>query len=188
MEGKLVTGRNAAAAPPDEAASGGGRDSAAVLRFIERFSAVLVESGWPRMPARVFVALLVSDDGRLTAADLADELRVSPAAISGAVRYLAHIDLASRERVPGTRRDVYRVHDDVWYEAAARREQILARYDSSLREGIAVLGPDTPAARRLTETLEFFEFIGAELQGIVVRWQEHKLALRARWAAQTSAT
>ncbi len=163
-----------------------GRDEAAVLRFIERFSAVLVESGWPRMPARVFVALLVSDDGRLTAAELADELRVSPAAISGAVRYLSQIDLASRERVPGTRRDVYRVHDDVWYEAAARRDQILARYDSSLREGISVLGPDTAAAHRLIETLEFFEFIGAELQGIVARWQEHKLALRARWAASAS--
>lgn len=160
-----------------------GRDAAAVLRFIERFASVLVETGWPRMPARVFVALLVADAGRLTSAELAAALRVSPAAVSGAVRYLTQVDLASRERVPGTRRDVYRVHDDVWYEAAARRDQILGRYDSSLREGIAALGPDTPAARRLTETLEFFEFIGAELQGIITRWQAHKLTLRAATVA-----
>ena len=35
-------------------------------RFIERFASVLVESGVPRMPARVFAALLADDSGRLT--------------------------------------------------------------------------------------------------------------------------
>jgi DNA-binding transcriptional regulator GbsR (MarR family) len=65
------------------------RDDQAVLRFIERFSSVFTESGMPRMPSRVFVALLASDAGELTAAELADLLRVSPAAISGAVRYLS---------------------------------------------------------------------------------------------------
>jgi len=159
-----------------------GRDDAAVRRFVERFSTVLAETGWPRMPARVFVTLLVADEGRMTSAELAEALHVSPAAISGAMRYLSQVDLASRERVPGSRRDVYRVHDDVWYEAATRRDQILARYDSSLREGIAALGPYSPAARRLTETLEFFEFIGEELQNIIARWQRHKLAVRSRLA------
>jgi DNA-binding transcriptional regulator GbsR (MarR family) len=161
-----------------EAQVAGGRNDAAVQRFVERFSSVLAETGWPRMPARVFVTLLASDEGRMTSAELAEVLHVSPAAISGAVRYLSQVDLASRERVPGTRRDVYRVHDDVWYEAATRRDQILARYDSSLREGIAALGPRSPAARRLSETLEFFEFIGEELQNIITRWQARKLALR----------
>ena len=53
------------------------------------------------MPARVFVALLVSDDGRRTAAELAEMLKVSPAAISNAVRYLQQVRLAVREREPG---------------------------------------------------------------------------------------
>ena len=40
------------------------------------------------MPARVFSALLATDSGRLTAAELAERLQISPAAVSGAVRYL----------------------------------------------------------------------------------------------------
>jgi DNA-binding transcriptional regulator GbsR (MarR family) len=55
-------------------------------RFIERFASVMEESGIPRMPARVFAALLATDSGRLTSSELAELLQVSPAAVSGAVR------------------------------------------------------------------------------------------------------
>ncbi|SDM91343.1 GbsR/MarR family transcriptional regulator [Allokutzneria albata] len=156
-----------------------GRDAEAFLRFVERFASVLADSGWPRMPARVFVCLLAVDSGRRTAAELAETLRVSPAAISGAVRYLTQVNLLSREREPGSRRDVYRVHDDIWYEAAVRKDRALTRWEASLREGIAVLGPDTPAGRRMTETLEFFEFVQGELPGMLDRWREVRDRLRA---------
>src|ERR1700730_19198199 len=77
--------------------------------FIEKFAAVLSLAGFPAMPARVFVALLVTDAGRLTAAELADLLQISPAAVSGAVRYLGGLGLVDKERVPGSRRACYRV-------------------------------------------------------------------------------
>ncbi|MFB9908250.1 GbsR/MarR family transcriptional regulator [Allokutzneria oryzae] len=152
----------------------------AFLRFVERFAAVLAEGGWPRMPARVFVCLLAVDSGRLTAAELAETLRVSPAAISGAVRYLVQVNLASRERDPGSRRDVYRIHDDVWYEAAVSKDKALTRWEASLREGIGVLGEDSPAGRRMTETLEFFEFVQQELPNLLDRWRELRDELRAK--------
>jgi hypothetical protein len=157
------------------------RDPHAILGFIERYATVLTESGFPRMPARVFVALLSTDSGRGTAAQLADLLRVSPAAISGAMRYLMQLNLASREREPGSRRDVYRVHDDVWYEAAVRRDQMLDRWGSSLREGIEVLGPDTPAGRRMAESLEYLSFLREALPDLLRRWHERRDELRARW-------
>ena len=68
-----------------------GRDEEAVRRFIERFALNLVEAGMARMPARVFAGVLVAADGRQTAAELAELLQVSPAAISGAVRYLTQL-------------------------------------------------------------------------------------------------
>jgi DNA-binding transcriptional regulator GbsR (MarR family) len=151
------------------------RDVEAVRRFIERFSGVLAESGWPRMPARVFVALLSTDSGRLTAAELSELLQVSPAAVSGAVRYLTQVNLASRERAPGSRRDLYRVHEQVWHEALVRRDQLTARWNSSLREGIEALGPDTPAATRLEDTLGFFSFMAAEIPAILERWHARRV-------------
>ncbi|HET9970779.1 MAG TPA: MarR family transcriptional regulator, partial [Streptosporangiaceae bacterium] len=82
--------------------------------YTERFSAVLVAAGFPAMPARVFVALLVADSGRLSAAELAGMLRISPAAVSGAVRYLIQVGLVHKERVPGSRRDYYRMPGGMW--------------------------------------------------------------------------
>ena len=41
-----------------------------LFEYIERFAAVLVAAGFPPMPARVFVALLVTDSGRLSALSL----------------------------------------------------------------------------------------------------------------------
>ena len=60
---------------------------------------MLAQAGIPLMPARVFVALLTADAPRLTADDIAGILQVSPAAVSGAVRYLLPIGLVS----PGDR-------------------------------------------------------------------------------------
>ncbi len=145
--------------------------------FVERFASVLTESGFPRMPARVFAALLATDSGRLTAAELAALLHVSPAAISGAVSYLVQVNLASREAKPGSRREHYRVHSEVWYEAIARKDQVLDRCERSLREGIDVVGRDTPAGGRIAETLAFFEFMQIELPAMLDRWRARKAEL-----------
>ena len=145
--------------------------------FIERFASVLTESGFPRMPARVFAALLATDSGRLTAAELAALLHVSPAAISGAVAYLVQVNLCSREAEPGSRREHYRVHNETWYEAMAHKDQVLDRCERSLREGIEVLGRGTPAGARIAETLAFFEFIQTELPAMLERWRARKAEL-----------
>ena len=153
------------------------RDELAVSRFVERFAAALVEAGMPRMPSRAFAAMLTTDSGVLTAAELAERLQVSPAAVSGAMRYLTQVNLASREREPGSRRDRFRVHGDVWYEASVHRDQLLVRWEAALREGIAVLGPDSPAGVRMAETLAFIEFVGEELPRLLDRWRARKATM-----------
>lgn len=157
-------------AEPSEAA----RDPEAVSRFVEHFAAQLVEAGLPRMPARVFVALLASDTGVLTSAELGERLKISPAAVSGAVRYLAQQHMVSREREPGSRRERYRVHGDQWYEALANRDAVIRRWEDALREGVTSLGEATPAGRRLAETLAFLEFVEKELEAMMERWRTHR--------------
>ncbi|GCB47335.1 GbsR/MarR family transcriptional regulator [Streptomyces sp. NL15-2K] len=155
-------------------AAGAGRDTEAVSRFVEHFAAQLVEAGLPRMPARVFAALLASDAGTLTSAELGEQLRISPAAVSGAVRYLAQVHMVSREREPGSRRERYRVHSDQWYEALTNRNAIIKRWEDALREGVTSLGADSPAGRRLAETLAFFEFVEGEVEAMMERWRVHR--------------
>jgi DNA-binding transcriptional regulator GbsR (MarR family) len=141
-----------------------------LLQFIERFASVLVAGGFPPMPARVFVAFLVSDSDRLTAADLSDMLRISPAALSGAVRYLIGIGLVHKERVPGSRRDYYRMPAHVWSEVGRLQSQVLLRWTGLLKEGIGLVGADTPAGARMAEHTAFFEFMNAEMQAVLARW------------------
>lgn len=149
-------------------------DGEAVARFVERFAAGLTDAGMPRMPARVFAALLVTDSGQRTAAELAEQLHSSAGAISGAVRYLTQTQLVDRERVPGSRKDHYRVRDDVWHVATVRRDDNLRRWQSALADGIAAVGADTPAGARLAETQAFFAFLQQDMPALVERWQEHR--------------
>jgi DNA-binding transcriptional regulator GbsR (MarR family) len=153
------------------------RDPRAVSRFIERFASGLVDAGMPRMPARVFAALLATDTGRLTSAELVDLLHVSPAAVSGAIRYLSQVNMVVREREPGSRREHYHLYDDVWYEQGIRREQLFARWEASVRDGIDALGRDTPAGARLAETLAYLEFVDEELPKLLGRWRQRKAEL-----------
>ncbi|SDM21181.1 GbsR/MarR family transcriptional regulator [Allokutzneria albata] len=141
--------------------------------FIERSAAMLADVGWPRMPARVFIALLVSDSGRLTAAELAETLRVSPAAISGAVRYLSDTQIAVRDREPGTRRDHFQVSGPMWQQTVLSRQRLFERWADALAEGIEVLGADTPAGARMRETLAFFRFMETEMPQLLAKWRTH---------------
>ncbi|MFJ5551312.1 GbsR/MarR family transcriptional regulator [Streptomyces sp. NPDC093225] len=153
------------------------RDEEAVSRFVERFAAQLTEAGMQRMAARVFAALLASDGGAMTSAELSETLRISPAAVSGAVTYLTQVNMVSREREPGSRRDRYVLHNELWYETFTRRDQVLTLWLRTMHDGAAALGPDTPAGGRVAETAAFFEFLHQEMTGLMDRWRVHRTTL-----------
>jgi DNA-binding transcriptional regulator GbsR (MarR family) len=155
------------------------RDEQAVGTFVERFAAVMAEAGFPPMAARVLAALLATDAGHLTAAGLAAQLRASPAAISGGVRYLIQLGLVSKEREPGSRRDRYRVIDDIWYQSAIRQDSVLTRWVITASEGLDVLGAGSPAGRRIGESMEYFAFMQREIPGLLARWREYRQGLGA---------
>lgn len=143
-----------------------------VERFVERYAMFLAEAGMARMPARVFGALLVTEDGKMTAGELAEFLRVSPAAISGAVRYLGQVNLIVRRRDPGERRDHYEVTDDLWFEAYGNRDKQMESWANLMAEGVDVVGADTRAGRRLDQSRRFFEFLKGKLPALLDEWRE----------------
>lgn len=148
--------------------------AATIERFVESFGEALASAGMPRMAARVFGALLATDDGSATAADLTARLKASPAAISGAVAYLAQVGMITRRRELGERRDRYRLHGDVWYETLANRDEQMKRWSQTMQAGVDAVGADTPAGRRLAETRDFFAFMADELPRIWARWREQQ--------------
>ncbi len=147
--------------------------------FVERLASDLVEAGMQRMGARLFACLMVSEEEALTAAELAQRLQVSPAAISGAVRYLAQVHLLSRERQPGSRRERYRLYQNTLFESLVNRDAVLKRWAQTLEAGMDVVPEGSVAHRRLAEMGEFLVFLESEMMSMLDRWRAHQAAIAA---------
>ena len=154
-------------------------DAVAVRQFVEDMATAFTAWGFPRMPARVLMALMATPESSLTAAEIGDALRISPAAVSGAVRYLQHVGVIQRVGAPGSRRDRYLLPDDAWYTASMTKSDALVRFAATADDGVRALGgPDTTAGSRVAEMREFFRFVAAEMDGLLDRWHAHR-ALQA---------
>ncbi len=140
--------------------------------FVERYAAVLVGAGVPRLPARLFGAVVCSESGALTAGELSEQLQVSAGGVSGAVRYLIQVGLLRREHVPGSRRDRYRLLDESWYQTMLARSPVVDQLIEVSAEGVLALGPDSRAARGLAESRDFLVFLRGELDAALQRWAE----------------
>lgn len=138
--------------------------------FVERLALVLANAGMQRTSARAFAALLASEHGRLTAKEIGDTLQVSPAAVSGAVRYLEHARLVRRRREPGQRADHFELGDGFWYEAMASNPTLYDDLGAAMADGIAALGPSA-ARDRLEETRDFFDYVRSEMPALIDRWR-----------------
>ena len=145
--------------------------------FVERLGGALTSAGLARLPSRIFAAVLVDEDGRMTAAEIGEALGVSPAAVSGAVKYLDGVGMVRRERERGSRRDVFVVDDEAWHDTLLQADNIYRPMITALGQGIDDLGPDDPARQRLEVSRAFMEFILEELRDINDRWTARRREL-----------
>ncbi|MFI6306942.1 helix-turn-helix domain-containing protein [Amycolatopsis thailandensis] len=157
-EASRVTGERARRRKPRPRATpvvqnGYGRDPEAVRAFETDFAEMMVATGLPRMTSRVLSCLAVSDDGVLSAAELARRLQVSPASVSNAVAYLEAQAMLRRER--DGRREQYVLDEEmpqrVWAESIRANQE----WVKISRQGAEVLGPSTPAGARMDDLSRF---------------------------------
>ncbi|MGW6564451.1 helix-turn-helix domain-containing protein [Streptomyces sp. NPDC054975] len=139
-----------------------GRDPEAVRAYEEQFTTLLMQQGLPKMMAGVLTCLYTTDSGSLTASELVQRLQVSPASISKAIAFLEGQGLVRRER-DERRRERYIVDNDVWYQSMAAAARGHALFAETARQGVGVLGPDTPAAIRMENIARFIDFVGESL-------------------------
>jgi len=139
-----------------------GRDAKAVAEYEETLTTVFMQSGLPKMMARVLASLYTTDSGSLTASGLALRLQVSPASISKAITHLESLHLIRRER-DERRRERYVVDDDLWYQSMIRSARDNARVVEAARQGVGILGPGTPAATRLKNVARFLDFVSESI-------------------------
>ncbi|MFD9031927.1 helix-turn-helix domain-containing protein [Streptomyces sp. NPDC059567] len=135
-----------------------GRDAEEVRAYEETFTTVMMASGMPKMMARVMACLTLTDTGSLTASELVQRLQISPASVSKAIAFLDSQGMVRRER-DERRRERYVVDDDIWYQSMIASARAAAQIVETARQGVGVLGPDTPAGTRLEGVARFLDFV-----------------------------
>ncbi|WP_217552837.1 GbsR/MarR family transcriptional regulator [Streptomyces sp. GbtcB6] len=139
-----------------------GRDPEAVAEYEETLTTVMMASGMTTMPARVMASITLTDTGSLTASELVERLKVSPASVSKAIAFLESQGLARREQGEG-RRERYVVDDDIWYQSMMASARSTAQVAETARQGVGVLVPGTPAATRLENVARFLDFVSESI-------------------------
>ena len=129
-----------------------GRDAEAVREYEETLTTVMMASG--------LAAHRVAE--HRDPAELVHRLQVSPASISKAIAFLESQDLVRRER-DQHRRERYVVDDDLWYQSMIASARSTAQLVDTARQGVTVLGPDTPAGARLENVARFLDFVTESL-------------------------
>lgn len=154
------------------------KDEAALREVREHAAAVLAGAGFPKMPARVLMALTVTEQEGMTAAELAEALDVSPAAISGGVRYLQTIGIVRRLSQTGSRRDRYQLPSD-WYALMVRNSPIYGVLAAQADAGLAAVDdPESPATERLADMAGFYRFLQERLPGLIGEWEQVRASRR----------
>ncbi|MDR6905440.1 DNA-binding transcriptional ArsR family regulator [Agromyces sp. 3263] len=158
------------------------RDEQGLKAAVDQSAAVLTAAGFPRMPARVLMALVVADRGGLTASELGEQLGVSAAAISGAVRYLEQIGILHRLPQPGSRRDKWEFLDDAWYTALMAKSPIYGVIADLGDRAADAIGDETAAgAVRAREMARFYRFVDTRMPDLMREWE----TLRGEPAAES---
>jgi predicted ArsR family transcriptional regulator len=148
------------------------RNEQTLRDVVEQSAAVLTAAGFPKMPARVLMALMVSEEGGLTAQELAEHLGVSAAAISGAVRYLQTVGIVRRLARSGSRRDRYELPEDAWYTAVTSKSPIYGVLAGLAESAVGAISDPSSAARaRVDEMARFYRFLDARLPELMEEWE-----------------
>lgn len=142
----------------------------------EQAAAMLAAAGMARMPARVMMALVGSPDEGYTAAELADRLGVSAAAVSGAVRYLVSMRLIQRLPRPGDRRDRYDLVDDAWADMIAVNAPLYGGLAAQM-DSIADENPGAPlSVARAREVADFLRYLAERMPRLADEWRAERTA------------
>ena len=140
----------------------------------EQAAAMMTAAGMPRMPARVMMALVGSPDTGYTAAELAERLAVSAAAVSGAVRYLQSIHIIHRLPHRGDRRDRYDIRDGGWDVVITANMPLYERL-ADMVDRIADENAMAPqSATRARDMSEFFRFLARRMPELLEEWQAER--------------
>ena len=144
-----------------------------LLSFVEDIGLFYERTGLPRMAGRVIGWLLICEPPEQSMQQLGEAVGGSKGSMSTMTRVLIQMGLIERARLPGSRRDQFRIRPGMWTESM--RDQLLAVHDVErlLQRGLTLVADRPPASReRLEEARALYAWFGQELPKLLDRWEK----------------
>ena len=139
--------------------------------FIEDLGLAIEEDGLPRIAGRI-LGLLIVEEGPFRFDEIAERLQVSRGSVSTNTRMLEQRGLLERYTLPGERRDLFRLCDDLYGRLLERSLERLYRRQAIIERCRAGVRDEQPfAAARLGEMSRFYRLAIENNQNIIERWR-----------------
>ncbi len=144
-------------------------------RYAEEVAVGLEAMGLPRAYGKLLGWLLICDPPSQSSAELAQALDLSKSTVSTGTRMLENAGLIRRVPAPGRRGNAFEMTDDAIMRAVDAKR--FRQFQDMMQRGLDLLGgDDTPRARRLKVTRDFYAFIDHELPKLVERFEREQAA------------
>ena len=148
-------------------------------RFIEEMGRLFEESALPRMAGKMFGVFLISGSGPLTANQIAAAVHASRGSVSTMTRLLIRSRLVERVRLPGERKDYFRVKPGMAVAILRGKISEISDLRAVLDQALDVLDQKDPARRDLREMSDFYAFVEHELEAMIGRWDQSRKHARS---------
>ena len=140
--------------------------------FVEEVGLVFESFGVPRMAGRVLGWLLISNPPHQSMQQLVEALQASKASISNSTRLLIQIGFLERIRLPGQRRDNFRIKSQAWFEMMKKEMVQMATLRQLSERGLNLLDGTEPQLKaRLVEMHDLSLFLEREMPILLERWE-----------------
>jgi DNA-binding transcriptional regulator GbsR (MarR family) len=148
-------------------------------RYAEEVAVSMESMGLPRAYGKLLGWLLICDPPHQSSAELAAALNLSKSSVSTGTRMLENAGLVRRVPAPGRRGKVFEMTEDAFMRSIAANR--FTEFLDLTERGLELIGDEnSPRARRLALTRDFYAFISRELPRLVARFhQERRDAARA---------
>ncbi len=151
----------------------------AKANYIEAMGQLMTSYGLPRISGRVLAALLLSDPPEQTAEQLAEQLKASRSALSGALQLLERLGYVERIHRAGVRKEFFCYRRDIWPELFQQQFQAIKRFRELAEQGLDLMHEAPKPARAALEGMyAFYHFWEQEQPDILARWQAQQKAAK----------
>jgi len=138
--------------------------------WVEQVSMLLEQDGLPRMAGRIFGWLVVCDPPEQSMEDLAAAVQGSKASMSTMTRLLVGAGLVEKVRLPGARRDSFRIQPGKWQTLWRSRIALIQEAILLTARGLDLLAGRPPEVRaRLEELHRQYSFFGRAFPELLTR-------------------